>query len=313
MELRHLRYYVAVAEECHFGRAAARLHIAQPPLSQQIKQLEAELGVQLLVRSTRRVELTAAGERFLVRARDLLTQAEAAVDEARRVAVGEVGRVAIGFTGTATYELLPSLSRALRTELPGVELDLRGEMLTPSQTEALLDRRIDIGLLRPPVGDVDLTTRDLRQEPLIAVLPESHPLAAGTHVDIADLRGETLVGYPSQHRSVIHDAVIEACRSAGFVPQAAEVAETSTLVSFVAAGLGIALVPRSVQHLRITGATYRPLSGRAPTVALAVATRRDESDPAVLRAVDVIVRLVNQDSNRLNRDQLRTSPLSIDM
>lgn len=296
MELRHLRYYVAVAEECHFGRAAARLHIAQPPLSQQVKQLEAELGVQLLVRSTRRVELTAAGERFLVRARELLARVDAATQEVRRVAAGEVGHVAIGFTGTATYELLPTLSRALRQALPGVELDLRGEMLTPSQTEALIDGRLDIGLLRPPVGDVDLVTRILREEPLIAVLPESHPLAAATHVDIADLRDEVLVGYPSQHRSVIHDAVVEACRAAGFTPRATEVAETSTLVSFVAAGLGVALVPRSVQHLRITGATYRPLTGTAPTVALAVATRRDEADPAVHRAVEVITRLVAQDA-----------------
>ncbi|WP_244928785.1 LysR substrate-binding domain-containing protein [Nocardioides sp. W7] len=295
MELRHLRYYVAVAEECHFGRAAARLHIAQPPLSQQVKQLEAELGVQLLVRSTRRVELTAAGEAFLDRARALLAGVEAAADEARRVAAGELGHLAIGFTGTATYELLPTLSRALRHELPGVGLDLRGEMLTPSQTEALLDGRLDIGLLRPPVGDADLTTRILREEPLIAVLPESHPLAGGTHVDVADLRNETLVGYPSRHRSVIHDAVVEACRGAGFTPRATEVAETSTLVSFVAAGLGVALVPRSVQHLRITGATYRPLTGSIPTVALAVATRRNEADPAVLRAVEIISRLVNQD------------------
>lgn len=295
MELRHLRYYVAVAEECHFGRAAARLHIAQPPLSQQVKQLEAELGVKLLVRSTRRVELTAAGERFLSRARELLSQVDAATTEVRRVAAGELGHIAIGFTGTATYELLPSLSKALRHELPGVELDLHGEMLTPSQTEALTDGRLDIGLLRPPVGDVDLVTRTLRVEPLIAVLPEGHRLAAASHVDIADLREETLVGYPSQHRSVIHDAVQEACRDAGFTPRPTEVAETSTLVSFVAAGLGVALVPRSVQHLRITGATYRPLTGTPPTVALAVATRREESNPAVHRAVEVISRLVHQD------------------
>lgn len=295
MELRHLRYYVAVAEECHFGRAAARLHIAQPPLSQQIKQLEAELGIQLLVRSTRRVELTPAGERYLTRARELLAAVDEAGVEARRVASGDVGVVKIGFTGTATYELLPILSKALRSELPGVELDLRGEMLTPSQTEALMEGRIDIGLLRPPVGDVDIVTRVLRQEPLIAALPDGHRLAATSHVAIADLRDETLVGYPSAHRSVIHDAVQEACRAAGFSPKPTEVAETSTLVSFVAAGLGVALVPRSVQHLHITGATYRPLTGTPPTVALAVATRREETNPAVHRAVDVIARLVDKD------------------
>jgi len=295
MELRHLRYYVAVAEECHFGRAAARLHIAQPPLSQQIKQLEGELGIQLLVRSTRRVELTPAGERYLTRAREVLAAVDDAGTEARRVANGDVGTVKIGFTGTATYELLPVLSKALRTELPGVDLELRGEMLTPSQTEALMEGRIDVGLLRPPVGDVDIVTRVLRHEPLIAALPDGHRLASTSHVSIADLRDETLVGYPSAHRSVIHDAVQEACRDAGFTPRATEVAETSTLISFVAAGMGVALVPRSVQHLHITGATYRPLTGTPPTVTLAIAMRRDESDPAVQRAAEVIARLVDQD------------------
>jgi DNA-binding transcriptional LysR family regulator len=288
MELRHLRYYVAVAEECHFGRAAQRLLIAQPPLSQQIKQLEAELGVQLLVRSTRRVELTPAGERYLVRAREILAGVDAAGAEAVRVAAGEVGHVAIGFTGSATYELLPTLSRALRAALPGVELDLRGEQLTPSQVDGLLDGTLDVGLLRPPVGDAAVEVRQLRDEPLVAVLPETHPLAAADTVAIGDLRDEPFVGYPSQHRSVVHDAVLAACRDAGFTPRPTEVAETSTLVSFVAAGMGVALVPASVRHLRITGATYRPLAGDPPRVALAVATRLGETSPVVRRVLDVV-------------------------
>ena len=296
MELRHLRYYIAVAEECHFGRAAERLHIAQSPLSQQIKQLESELGVQLLTRSTRRVELTPAGERFLIRAREMLAQLEAAVDEARRVDDGIVGHVTIGFTGSATYELLPKISKVLQLELPDVSLDLRGELLTPAQVAGLLDGRIDVGVLRPPVGDADLVVRSLRHEPLVAVLPDSHRLAATEHVAIGDLRNEPFVGYPSHHRSVVHDAVLNACRQAGFAPQPTEVAETSTLVSFVAAGRGVALVPRSVQHLRITGATYRPLTGTVPTVELALATRRNDPSPAVARVVDLITTLVDNDA-----------------
>ncbi|QWF20965.1 LysR family transcriptional regulator [Nocardioides sp. LMS-CY] len=296
MELRHLRYYVAVAEECHFGRAAERLHIAQPPLSQQIKQLESELGVQLLTRSTRRVELTPAGERYLQRAREILAGVDDAADEAVRVAAGEIGRVTIGFTGSATYELLPTLSRVLRAELPGVRLDLRGELLTPGQVAGLLDGSLDVGLLRPPVGDADVEVRHLRDEPLVAVLPESHPLAAAEAVAISDLRDEPFVGYPSQHRSVVHDAVAAACRGAGFAPRPTEVAETSTLVSFVAAGLGVALVPASVRHLRITGATYRPLAGRAPTVALALATRRGDPSPVVARVVDAVRAALDQDA-----------------
>ena len=295
MELRHLRYYVAVAEECHFGRAADRLHIAQSPLSQQIKQLEAELGVQLLVRSTRRVELTPAGERYLVRAREVLAIVDDAGQEASRVAAGEIGRVAIGFTGSATYELLPVLNRALRSALPGVDLDLRGELLTPTQVARLLDGSIDVGLLRPPVGDADLQVVPLRDEPLVVVLPECHPLAAADEVAIADLRDEPFVGYPSRHRSVVHDAVAAACRAAGFAPRPTEVAETSTLVSFVAAGMGVALVPGSVRHLRITGATYRPLAGEAPTVSLALATRRNDPSPAVQRVVDVVRATVQKD------------------
>jgi len=298
MELRHLRYYVAVAEECHFGRAAERLHIAQPPLSQQIKQLEAELGVQLLTRSTRRVELTPAGARYLERARHILAGVDAAAEEAVLVADGRIGRVVIGFTGSATYELLPSLSRKLRTQLPGLELDLRGELLTPSQVASLVDGAIDVGFLRPPVRVPDIDVHPLRQEPLVAALPESHALAGHSEVTLTDLADEPFITYPSQHRSVVHDAVLDACQAAGFTPEATEVAETSTLVSFVAAGLGVALVPASVQHLRITGAVYRPLAGATPTVELALATRRGETSPAIRRVLELareLVRSTDQD------------------
>ncbi|MDY7106202.1 MAG: LysR substrate-binding domain-containing protein [Actinomycetota bacterium] len=282
MELRHLRYFVAVAEECHFGRAAARLHIAQPPLSQQIKHLEAELGVRLLERTTRKVELTPAGERYLERARAILAEVDAAADEAARIDDGRLGRVAIGFTGTATYELLPHLAQVLRAELPGIELDLRGEMLTPSQVAGLLDRTLDLGLLRPPVHNRDLDVRVLRREPLIAVVPENHPLAGGERIRLLDLADEQFISYPSHQRSVVHEAVLDVCQRAGFAPgRIHEVAETSTLVSLVAAGLGVALVPASVRHLHITGATYRPLADTGAEVELAVARRRGENAPHV--------------------------------
>lgn len=284
VELRHIRYFVAVAEECHFGRAAERLHIAQPPLSQQIRKLESDLGVLLLTRSTRKVELTPAGERYLERARAILAAVDDAAEEATRVAAGELGRLAIGFTGSATYELLPSLAPVLRRELPGIELELRGEMLTPDQVEALLDRSLDLGFLRPPVRHADIEVRVLRREPLIAVLPETHPLAGRSSVRLADLRDERFITYPSHHRSVVYEAVIDACQRAGFSPRdTEEVRETSTLVSFVAAGLGVALVPASVQHLQITGARYRPLAGTTHEVELAMATRRHDQAPHLAR------------------------------
>lgn len=286
MELRHLRYFVTVAEECHFGRAAERLHIAQPPLSQQIKQLEGDLGVQLLTRSTRKVELTAAGARYLERARAVLAAVDAAGAEASRVAAGEIGQLAVGFTGSATYELLPRLARVLREDSPGITLDLKGEMLTPVQVAALLDRTLDVGFLRPPVRSPDLDVRVLRREPLIAALPEPHRLAARPRVRLAELRAEPFICYPSHRRSVVYDAVFDACRGAGFTPhEIVEVAETSTMVSFVAAGLGVALVPASVRHLQITGAVYRPLAGTTVEVELAVATRADDRSPHLTRVL----------------------------
>jgi DNA-binding transcriptional LysR family regulator len=253
-------------------------------LSQQIKALEAEMGVVLFHRTTRKVELTAAGERFLERARAILAAVDDAVLEAGQVADGRLGRIAIGFTGSATYDLLPSLVRVLRADLPGIELDIRGEMLTPNQVTALLDGTLDLGLLRPPVRTAEVEVHVLRREPLIAVLPEHHPLAGRDRVALSDLRDDPFIGYPSHNRSVVYEAVVDACQRAGFFPRTVhEVGETSTLVSFVAAGLGVALVPASVQHLRITGATYLPLAGTTREVELALATRAGETSPHVAR------------------------------
>ena len=282
MELRHLRYFVVVAEECHFGRAAERLHIAQPPLSQTIKQLESDLKVPLFVRTTRHVELTPAGERYLERARAILASVDAAGEEAVRVAAGELGRVAIGFTGSATYDLLPRLAQVLHADFPGIHLDLKCEMLTPSQVSGLLDKSLDLGFLRPPVRHPDIEVRVVRREPLIAALPAAHPLAGQGSVRLASLRDEPFITYLSHNRSVVYDAVLDACEHAGFMPEKVqEVGETATLVSFVAAGLGVALVPASVRHLQITGACYLPLAGTTSEVELALATRAGECSPHV--------------------------------
>ena len=289
MELRHLRYFVAVAEERHFGRAAERLHIAQPPLSQQIRRLEAELGVTLLHRTTRSVEVAPAGKVLLVRAREILAAVDGATEDTRRAARGEFGRLVVGFTGSATYELLPKLAAALRSALPGVALNLRGELLTPAQVASLLDGTLDLGLLRPPVRERELAVEVVRREPLVAVLPEAHPLAAADSVPLEELEGEPFVVYPSHFRSVVHDAVEETCEAHGFLPRVAlEVSETATLVSFVAAGLGVSLVPESVRHMTVRGAVYRPLAGDAATVELAVAWRRDDDTAVLARALEVV-------------------------
>lgn len=293
MELRHLRYFLAVAEERHFGRAAERLHMASPPLSHAVKQLEVELGVTLFERTTRRVDLTPAGEMLLERARGILAAVESTRTDVPRAEAGDLGRIAMGFTGSATYELLPRLSRVLREELPDVEVELFGEMLSPRSVAGLVDGSLDLAFLRPPVREAGLAVHVIRQEPLIAVLPEQHPLARLPAVPLAGLAEEPFVSYPSHFWSVVHDAVLDACRKAGFEPQHKhEVGETSTLVAFVAAGLGVALVPASVRHLQITGAVYRPLAGTTEEVALALAYRSDDESVLLRRVLACVHSLV---------------------
>jgi DNA-binding transcriptional LysR family regulator len=291
MELRHLRYFQAVAEEKHFGRAAARLHMAQPPLSQQIRQLEDELGVTLLRRTTRRVDLTPAGEAYLVRVRAILQSVDAAGDEAKRIGSGLEGRLVVGCVGSATYSLLPALARALRERLPGVDFAFRGEMLSPDQIAALREGSIDLALLRPsgdPADQTDLTMVTLREEKYVVALPEGHRLAARSRVRMADLRDEDLIVHSGHGRSAMYDAVVGLCRDAGFEPVIRhEVAETSTLVTFVAAGLGVAIVPEPVAELVVAGATYRPLASRA-RMDLVVATRADDDSAALARTLRVL-------------------------
>jgi DNA-binding transcriptional LysR family regulator len=201
--------------------------------------------------------------------------------------------VSLGFVGSTTYELLPRLTRVLRSELPLVELDLHGEMLTPDQVAGLHEGTLDLAFLRPPVRDLDLRLQVLRREPLVVALPEAHPLAALEAVPLSDLRAEPFITFLSQHRSVTFDAVFDACLAAGFEPDVRqEVAETSTLVSLVAAGLGVALVPESVRHLRITGAVYRPLEGEPATIELAVARRARDSSPHLARILAIAERLL---------------------
>lgn len=291
MDLRQLRYFVAVAEECHFGRAAQRLHMAQPPLSQAIRRLEEDLGVELLERTTRRVALTAAGERYLERARSILADVEAANHEATRVAAGEVGRVVLGVVGSVTYALLPSLARRLREEFPDIDFEFTGEMLTPELMTALRDGTVDIALLRTPADTRGLLARALRSEPLIAALPAAHPLAARDVIDLADLRDEPFVTYPSQHRSVLHDTVLTACQARGFSPrQVAQVAQTSTLLVFVAAGIGVTVLPASSRRLRLEGVDFRDITN-APTVELAAAWRPG-APASTQRVVDRITAIV---------------------
>jgi len=291
--LRHLRSFVTVAEERHFGRAAERLHIAQPPLSQQIRRLEAEVGVELFVRTTRRVDLTAAGAAYLERARALLAAVDAAADEARRVAAGAVGRLSIGCVGSATYSLLPALSRRLAEELPGIDFAFHGEMLVAAQVEALRSGAIDVALLRPPADDAGLTLAVLREERLVVAVPEAHPLAERRQVRVADLAGADLIVHSAGRRSAMYDVVRGLLAGAGVTPRIRhEVGETSTLVTLVAGGLGVAVVPEPVGALALRGVAYRPLVRPARSIELAVAHRAERTEPHLLRTLAVIADVV---------------------
>lgn len=289
MELRHLRYFRAVAEELHFGRAAERLHIAQPPLSQQVRQLERELGVSLLTRSTRRVELTRAGEAYLRRAIAVLDAVDDAGHQARRVAQGLEGHLSIGCVGSATYSVLPRLVRALREQMPRVEITIRGEMLAPAQLDALRNRDVDIALLRPPVDDPEVQTEFVRRDRLIVALPTAHPLAGRDALAVADLRDEEFIAHAGQDRSVMGRLLTAICADAGFAPRIRqEVSETSTLVTLVAAGLGVAVVPAPTADLDVAGVTYRPLEPPTLGVDLVAAHLGDAAPPAVERALVVL-------------------------
>ncbi|MEI7058736.1 LysR family transcriptional regulator [Nocardioides sp. CCNWLW239] len=295
MELRHLRYFVAVAEERHFGRAAQRLHMAQPPLSQQIRQLEAELGLTLLTRTTRRVDLTPAGAAYLDRAREILGAVDAAAHEAASIASGRRGRLLIGCVGSATYSLLPALARTLRAELPEVEVGFRGEMLSPDQAAALVDGSLDLGLLRPlptdPFPGPDLTVTHLRQENLLVAMAKEHRFAGRRRVRIADLDGEGLVIHAGGGRSAMNAMIQDLFDEAGITTHIAhEVAETSTLVTFVAAGLGVAIVPEPTAALAVPGVVYVPLTG-TPGVELVAATRAGDESPLLARALTILAGL----------------------
>ncbi|GGN33767.1 LysR family transcriptional regulator [Streptomyces fuscichromogenes] len=289
MELRHLRYVLALAEECHFGRAAQRLHVAQSALSQQLKQLERELGTTLFTRSTRRVELTEAGRHLVAYARSILAEVERADEQMALLAAGRAGRVSIGFVGTATYDLLPQIARTVRAQLPDVALELRGELLNPELVEGLRNGTYDLALLRSDtLTDTTIAFTPLRTERLVAALPAGHRLAARSRIPLGELADEPFVVHPSRDRSSMHGRVLDACARAGFVPAPLiEVGETSTLVVFVAAGHGVALVPESVQSLALDGVAYAPLT-ETETVTLGLARRAQRHSPVTERVAAIV-------------------------
>jgi DNA-binding transcriptional LysR family regulator len=273
-----MRYFIAVAEELHFGRAAERLHMAQPPLSQQIKKLEEELGVQLFARTKRKVELTPAGSLFLSEARLTLRQADRAKQIAIDAQQGVRGLLRVGFVTSASYSILPSLVRRFRRENPLIDLELL-EMSPCEQLDAMERGTIDVGLLRPPVGSSCLEVRTLIEEPLVAALPVDHRMAEQQAVDLETLAEDAFVLFPRHHGPGIYDVIMKACHEAGFVPEVSYAPnEMQTILAYVAGGLGVSLVPLSLSGFHHGSIVYRSLRGIRAVSELALIRRREDKN-----------------------------------
>ncbi|MBK9167034.1 MAG: LysR family transcriptional regulator [Bryobacterales bacterium] len=288
LDLRRLRYFVAVAEELHFGRAAERLHISQPPLSQQIKALEVDLGVRLLERTRRRVALTAPGQVLLEEARDLLRQAGRAVGAVRRAARGESGRLSIGFVPTADCTRFPEMVREYRRRFPDVELDLR-TLHTGPQVDALRDGRLHLGFLRAPVDCQGLAIECFLRETLVVALPADHALAAVDAVALEALADEPLILFPRAVSPEFHDLILGLGRRAGIPFRLGpESDSTQTTLGLVAAGVGVSLLPASILTISRRGVVYRELAGAKPLIEMVVAYDRHALRPPAGRFLEIV-------------------------
>jgi DNA-binding transcriptional LysR family regulator len=292
IELRHLRYFTVLARELHFGRAAGRLGIAQPPLSQQIRRLEEVLGTRLLERTSRRVQLTDAGRAFQAEAERVLAGLDNAVEAARRAGRGESGDLCVAFAATVMFMALPAMIREFRSRFPRVHLDLR-EMPTGPQLEALRDGNIDIGFVREPRPDPVLEILTVMREPLRIAVNRSHPLAARPTLAVRDLAEEPFVLFPADLAPGLHAQVMGLCRSAGFSPRVVEESrELYTSVSLVEAGVGVSILPASVEKLGWRGVRYRPIPSPSAVTHISAAWRKDRARPVIDAFMGVVQTIV---------------------
>ena len=283
MELRHIRYFLAVAEERHFTRAAAKVGIGQPPLSQQIKDLKGEVGAALFHRLAHGAELTEAGKAFLAGVRDMPLIAERAIMAARRAARGELGSLRVGFTSTATFNVgVPSAISSFRRAYPEIYLTLE-EANTTRLVTGLREGALDAVFLRPGTPDSgELQLRRLSEEPMVVALPKRHSAAELEEIDLAMLKDDPFLLFPREVAPTVYDTVVDACRKAGFEPLIGQVAPHFTsIVNLVAAELGVSIVPASMMQVRVTGIAYRQIAGQSPTTRLALAHRRGETSAVV--------------------------------
>jgi DNA-binding transcriptional LysR family regulator len=283
LELRQLRYFIAVAEELHFGRAAARLHMTQPPLSQTIAGLEDLLGTPLFERNRRAVSLTPAGDALLPEARRMLAQAGELPELVRRAAQGEAGRLALDFVSSVDYSVLPPFLRLYRARYPQVHITLQ-EATSDIQVEDLLHNRVDAGLLIPPLPEkagAELDYLKVLSEPLILAAPAGWVDGEGP-VWLRDVPAAPLIIFPRPIAPALHDAILGCFRAAGVTPEIGQEAiQMQTIVGLVSAGMGLALVPQSVSNLMRPGVEYRALHDATPQVETGLAWRRDNTSPVL--------------------------------
>jgi DNA-binding transcriptional LysR family regulator len=287
-DLNQLRCFVTVAEELHFGRAAARLNMTQPPLSRQIQVLEHIVDAPLLERTSRSVRLTPAGRSFLPEAKRILKLAESASQVARRIAMGKTGSLKIGYTAAAAYGFLPELVAVCRARLPEVDFSLK-EMVSGDQLEALASGQIDAGLLRPPIGRPGLATRRVLAEPLLAAIPRKHPLALVPTLSIKDFDGQPFVMYSPYESRYFHDLLVALFQHADILPRYVQhLGQIHSILAMVRAGLGSSIVPAAAASLRIADVKLRPLKLRTPNpVELFMVWRRDCENPLLPSLVEI--------------------------
>ncbi|RSM66419.1 LysR family transcriptional regulator [Amycolatopsis sp. WAC 01376] len=284
LPLAQLHAFVVLAEELHFGHAATRLGIAQPPLSQQIRRLEDKVGHALFDRAPGRVALTPAGRELLPAARNVLAGLADGLAAARAVGSGLAGSLRIGFAASLALTVLPGLLRTFRDRFSDVHLDIH-EMTTAPQIAALHERSIDIGLLRePPADEPELGFKTVLTEPFVAVLPSAHPLAAHRTIRVEQLADSPFVLLPRAVGPRLHDRIIDLCAEAGFTPQVAQRAvEWQTVCALVGAGLGVSLAPESIRRIRLEEVAFRTITPATARTRVAVAWRADDQDPLVAR------------------------------
>ncbi len=284
-----MKYFVAVAEELHFGRAAERVHICQPPLSQQIKSLEEELGARLLNRDSRKVALTEAGKAFLEDAREILLRADEAAQRVLRMTQGQEGQVTAGFVMPALDTFFPDAIREFRSAYPRVELILR-EMGTVAQLEALRENRLDLGFIRWFHQETaGLVFERIVEEPYILAIPFDHTLASKTRVHLDMLRGQPLILFPRQTHPALHDEILSAVGGPGReVCIVQEVTTKATAIALASAGIGLALVPQSAKKQKRKGVVFRPLVGSLPRVELSLAWRQGNHEPCLHNFINLI-------------------------